>query len=163
MKDIFREYAAYNLWANTQILGTTLGLSNDQQHRTIESSCSSIYKTVLHMWQAESLWLQRLKGGAVVKPEDNFNGSMEALGDALLKNGALWDAFIDSMSDEDLSRIVSYTNIKGVFYQVMMRRLLLHVFNHNTHHRGQWITMLRQAGATQIPITDFSHYASQMA
>jgi uncharacterized damage-inducible protein DinB len=33
--------------------------------------------------------------------------------------------------------------------------MLLHLFNHNTYHRGQLVTMLRQLGMDKIPATDF--------
>jgi uncharacterized damage-inducible protein DinB len=40
----------------------------------------------------------------------------------------------------------------------VMSDLLVHVLNHSTFHRGQLVTLLRQAGATALPATDFTEY-----
>jgi uncharacterized damage-inducible protein DinB len=39
--------------------------------------------------------------------------------------------------------------------------MLAHVFNHNTYHRGQLITMLRQVGVTDLPQTDLIFFYRQ--
>jgi uncharacterized damage-inducible protein DinB len=46
----------------------------------------------------------------------------------------------------DLNRMLTYRNIKGESCQQQVGPLLWHVFNHQTHHRGQVTTLLNQAG-----------------
>jgi len=41
---------------------------------------------------------------------------------------------------------IRYRNMKGIKYQKPLGELLQHVFNHQTHHRGQVTTLLFQAG-----------------
>ena len=47
-----------------------------------------------------------------------------------------------------------YKNTKKDQFKQPVYEMLLHLFNHQTYHRGQLITMLRQSGETNIPNTD---------
>ena len=61
--------------------------------------------------------------------------------------------WIGELSEEDLARILSYRNTKGVSFNRGLSYLLLHFFNHQTHHRGQVSTLLAQAGIA-VGVTD---------
>ncbi|WP_395010629.1 DinB family protein [Undibacterium sp.] len=56
---------------------------------------------------------------------------------------------------EILSKPVSYFDIKGNPYTKQFFSLLMHLFNHQTHHRGQITTMLTQAGV-DVGVTDLN-------
>jgi uncharacterized damage-inducible protein DinB len=45
-----------------------------------------------------------------------------------------------------LSQVLSYGDTRGVPFRKRMDLLMLHFFNHQTHHRGQATTLLSQAG-----------------
>tara|TARA_R100000900_G_scaffold146524_2_gene137279 strand:- start:154446 stop:154685 length:240 start_codon:yes stop_codon:yes gene_type:complete len=61
--------------------------------------------------------------------------------------------WIGEISEEDLSRTLSYRNTKGASFNRRLSCLLLHFFNHQTHHRGQVSTLLAQAGMA-VGVTD---------
>ena len=61
--------------------------------------------------------------------------------------------FISELTDEVIVSTLKYTNSKGQKFNKNMGDLLLHVFNHQTHHRGQVSTLLYQAGI-DIGVTD---------
>lgn len=61
MKEILSRFAAYNLWANQKIMETILTLPEEKQKTEVPSSFSNLYRTVLHMWDAETAWWQRMK------------------------------------------------------------------------------------------------------
>ena len=61
MKKVFVQYAAYNVWANQRIADCITKLSEEQVNRVLVSSFTSIYATILHLWDAEAIWWQRLK------------------------------------------------------------------------------------------------------
>ena len=68
-----------------------------------------------------------------------------------LRNDRNWlDGLIVEMAgalpDEALARSLTYANTKGVESTRNLMALLLHFFNHQTHHRGQVTTLLFQAG-----------------
>ncbi len=86
MKELLVKYAAYNVWANAQLLETILQLPVEDQSREIKSSFKSLYKTVLHLWDAEAMWWQRMKlEERIIRPSENFSGGMKEAGEGLLQ------------------------------------------------------------------------------
>jgi uncharacterized damage-inducible protein DinB len=65
---------------------------------------------------------------------------------------AIIDALAAELSDADLAQPLAYKNSRGEFRK-QFGSLLLHFFNHQTHHRGQISTLLSQAGV-DIGVTD---------
>ncbi|WP_254908541.1 DinB family protein [Halomonas citrativorans] len=61
--------------------------------------------------------------------------------------------WIAELSESDLKFILRYHNTKGVAATKRYSSLVLHFFNHQTHHRGQVSTLLAQAGV-DIGVTD---------
>lgn len=51
-----------------------------------------------------------------------------------------------SVTQADLDHVLQYASMKGVVSRKRFGDLLLHFFNHQTHHRGQATTLLTQAG-----------------
>ena len=156
MKPILLQCAAYTIWANRKIIECINNLSNDQISREISSSFSSIHKTVLHMLDAESIWWQRVKlVEHIERPSDSFDGSFEELIKRLEAQSRQWEEWISNASDNQLNHVFSYQNTKKEQFKQPVYEMLLHIFNHNTYHRGQLVTMLRQLGVEKIPPTDF--------
>ena len=61
MKQLLQQYAAYNVWANKIITERIAQLPEEIIHKETISSFPSLYKTVVHLMDVESLWWQRLK------------------------------------------------------------------------------------------------------
>jgi len=59
----------------------------------------------------------------------------------------------DSVGEGDLDYVLRYANSKGVYSERLFFSLLMHFFNHQTHHRGQVTTLLSQAGV-DVGVTD---------
>ncbi|MCV6609435.1 MAG: hypothetical protein OIF55_01560 [Amphritea sp.] len=58
------------------------------------------------------------------------------------------------VEEPDFARSLKYANTKGIISERNFGELVAHLFNHQTHHRGQASTLLSQAG-TDIGVTDF--------
>ena len=156
VKEMLLQYAHYNQWAHKKLLDLIRKLSLEQQHATIASSFDSLYKTIYHVWGAESLWFNRLS----LKPPskisgDRFSGSMEDLANALETADRQWVHWFDDKEDSQLTQQIQYTNMAGQSFIQPYDILLHHIFNHNTYHNGQLVTMLRASGIDKIPSTDF--------
>ena len=156
MKELLSQLAAYNIWANQKILDVILALPEEKQKAEVPSSFTSLYKTVLHMWDAESIWWQRMKlQERIISPSENFTGSMQELANGYLNQNRQWEEWVSNASDLSLEHVFQYyTNKKELFKQPVCQ-MILHVFNHGTYHRGQLINMLRQLGVEKLPQTDF--------
>lgn len=156
MKKILEPYAAYNYWANSLLTSAIGKLDEEKIHREIISSYRSIAKTILHMWDAESIWWQRVKLVDNIEiPSVVFDGNTEALIKGLLQQSQLWKEWIAGSRDSALEHEFIYRNSKKEQFKQPVAEVVHHLFNHQSYHRGQLITMLRQVGEEHVPSTDY--------
>ncbi len=157
MKELLKQYAAYNIWASQRIFEVIIALPEEKQMAEVPSSFNSLFKTVLHMLDAENIWWQRMKmNERITVPSENFTGSMKELSDTLLQQSRLWEDWVSNASDLSLEHVFQYYNNKTEHFKMPVYQMLHHVFNHGTYHRGQLVNMLRQLGVEKILQTDFS-------
>lgn len=156
MKELLTQLATYNIWANQKIMETILSLPDEKQIAEVPSSFNSLYKTVLHMWDAESAWWQRMKlHERIIIPSENFNGTIRDIINGLAQQNQQWQDWVSNASDNALDHVFQYQNSKKEQFKQPIFQMLMHVFNHGTYHRGQLINMLRQLGVEKVPQTDF--------
>ena len=62
--------------------------------------------------------------------------------------------YLASLSEETLECPVTYINPKGQTWTYTLWSMILHLLNHQSYHRGQVATLLRQLGI-QPPEVDF--------
>ncbi len=78
MKELLQQYAAFNVWANQKITDAILLLPEEKINAEIISSFPTMYKTVLHLLDAESIWWQRLKlQEHIERPSETFTGTLQ--------------------------------------------------------------------------------------
>jgi uncharacterized damage-inducible protein DinB len=155
VRELLLNYARFNQWAHKRLLDLITMLPVDQQHAVLPSSFNSLYKTIFHVWGAESLWLGRLNRAPITITGDPFNGSMKDLATALEAVDQLLTAWVESKEDDQFVEKLHYHNLAGLPFQQSYDLLLQHIFNHSTYHNGQLVTMLRTLGVEKIPATDF--------
>lgn len=155
---MMQRYADYNHWANEQFAEWLSTASEEDLDKEIESSFSSLKQTIFHIWNAEYLWLQTVKD----EPSDNspakvLEGSKEELLEGWLKASENFSNHVKTMSIKELQSKRLRSN--GEDFTVVAD-MIQHCMNHSTYHRGQLITMGRQAGLKDPPRTDFIYYVS---
>jgi uncharacterized damage-inducible protein DinB len=157
MKELLCQYAAYNVWANHKILYQIQQMEEALWYKQTPASFDSLYKTILHMWDAESTWWQRMRlHEKIVVPSASFDPSLRDACNGLLHQSMEWEPFIrESLNEEAIESKLIYKNSKGEEFYQPVKEVLLHVFNHSTYHRGQLVVMMRALGETNIPQTDF--------
>ena len=156
MKQLLQQYSAYNLWANQKIAETIKTLSEEKSSAEIISSFSSIQKTLSHMLDAESIWWQRIKLAEHVEvPSVKFERNTDELIKELLRSSQQWNEWVHDANEPNLTHVIAYYNLKKEHFKQVINEILMHLFNHQTYHRGQIVTMLRQLGVDKIPSTDF--------
>ncbi len=159
MIDLLKKYATYNLWANERIINILNSLPEDLLCKELKSSFRSISRTVLHMYDAETIWLKRLEGQSLNNwPSENFNGtSFEAL--PLLENAS--KSIRDYVNNIFVKRIYdecTFKSFAGTEFTIKVHDIIQHCMNHSTFHRGQIVTMLRELDITELPSTDYIAY-----
>ncbi len=159
MKQLLQQYAAYNLWANKRIMDTASQLSEEQINKEIISSFPSVYKTVLHLMEVEFVWWERLNLAERDTPSGWFTGNFDELSKKLLELSQQWNNWIVNTNEVNILHVFAYQNSKKEHFKQPVYEMLLHLFNHQTLHRGQLVTMFRQLRLDKIPPTDFIVFA----
>lgn len=160
MKELLQKYAAYNLWANQILLAKLSTVSSEILHKETGSSFGSIYKTLVHLMEVEDIWLQRLKlQDHIQMPDKDPNENIELVSSKLLTLSKQWSEWVIESNEKNLTHVFGYYNSKKEYFKQPVYEVLLHLFNHQTYHRGQIVTLLRQNGIEKIPPTDFIAFA----
>jgi len=161
-KEYFLQLANYNIWANHIVFSWLNQIDDEQWTLKIISSFTSVRETALHLASSENLWHERLdKKGATVLPT-TFKGSKKDLINLWQKASEDLKLFVENLDESKLPEILHYKNTKGLEFNLPIYQILAHVFNHSTYHRGQLVTMLRQAGFTGVGSTDLTSYYRQL-
>lgn len=136
----FRMFAAYNGWAN-RLLYQAAGRLSDEQFRADRGAFfKSVHGTLSHLLVTDRIWLGRFGGQGVANsgldtmPYDRFPD----LRQAREAEDERMTAYIAELSAADLDRTISYTRVSSPEAIVQpLGPALAHMFNHQTHHRGQ--------------------------
>jgi uncharacterized damage-inducible protein DinB len=148
----------YTEWANHLVLDAASGLSEEELLRDVSISHRSIQGTLVHMMGAEWIWLERWKGTSpkIFWTEVEFPSLADIRGrwDEINADRA---AFLAGLSDFSLARELKYVNTRGEEFAYPLIRLMQHVVNHATLHRGQVVGLIRQFGHVP-PATDMLFY-----
>ena len=141
------DYAAYNNWANERIISMIEKIGEQKANSFIESSFPSIFKTLLHVLDAQYLWLFRLQNDHFPDaPSKSFNGNIFDLIKRIRSTSENLKQFVSEMETPDLDKTLTYKDSEGKVHSSPFSETILHCINHSTFHRGQLITMLRQLG-----------------
>jgi uncharacterized damage-inducible protein DinB len=152
--------ARYNSWQNSQMAESMAALSADDLAAERGAFFGSILKTASHLLWGDLIWMSRFDGGAAP-----VGGITESL--TLCADLAAWQALrgptdkrIESWAawlkvDDIAGDLTWYSGASGRNMTRPKAQLFVHMFNHQTHHRGQIHAMLTAAGqkpgATDIP------------
>ncbi|MBA4710164.1 DinB family protein [Aquitalea aquatica] len=159
--------ARYNQWMNDKLYAAAASLPPEAITRDLGAFFGSLLGTLNHIAVGDTLWLQRFAGHpaafAALQPvldiprPASLDGLLFAELPALQTHRQLLDHSIISLctelQEEHLDFALSYHNTKGVAQRKNFHAVLLHFFNHQTHHRGQASTLLSQLGA-EVGVTD---------
>lgn len=155
----FATLAAYNRWANARLYDACAGLSDADRKLDRRGFFGSIHNTLNHILVGDRAWLDRVEdidSGAVALDAVLFD-DFSALRDARTLEDERVDRVLARMDEARMAGDLVYRNVAGTRHRTPMRLVFTHLFNHQTHHRGQVHDMLSQAGATP-PELDLIYY-----
>jgi uncharacterized damage-inducible protein DinB len=162
VKDV-RDLFVYSEWANALVLDAAARLSDEEFTRGLGNSFPSVRDTLVHLLFAEWVWLRRWRGESprvILDPAEFPN--VESVRARLAEVARERAELVAGLSDADLEPVLAYVNAKGEEWRYPLGRMMQHVANHSTYHRGQVVTMLRQLGAS-APSTDLLYYDDVVA
>lgn len=157
LKKIMSNFADYNLWVNQQFVNWLSPKPDEMLHTEVQSSFSTILKTLDHIWSTEEYWFSVISENdlAEKKPENEL--SKEEIFAGLLNSSTRLKHLINSLSEEDLMKEVKITN-PWFECELPISEYLIQVINHGTYHRGQIVTMGRNIGIKDASNTDYNFY-----
>jgi uncharacterized damage-inducible protein DinB len=159
MKEHLTKYTDYNLWANKRLTDKLYTLKLEDWILEQKSSFTTIKRTLLHIYDAETIWFKRLNGESLTAmPGKDFKGRSEEIIMMLLDTSFQFFKFVKSSDEAFLSSICNYKSTEGKAFASRVSDIIMHCMNHSTFHRGQLITMLRYCGETVLPSTDYITY-----
>lgn len=151
MKDHFLMLARYNRWANRRLYDMAAQLPDELYRREAGVYFKSLHGTLNHLLTADRIWMRRLDGtgghpdtlNAIVCEEfAALRQAREAEDERIVK-------FVASLRDADLEAPRDYRTLNGTAQRQPLKEILAHVFNHQTHHRGQAHAALTAAGVAE--------------
>lgn len=148
MQDLYRQFAAYNRWANERLYAVAATLAEADYLADRGAFFGSVNNTLNHLLIADRIWLHRMTGeGPAAGPLNQvlFTSVVE-LTAARAAEDARLIAFVDGLDEARLNALVVYHNASGKRDERPLWQVLSHIFNHQTHHRAQAQTLLHQFG-----------------
>src|SRR5215217_965279 len=157
LKAYFTDLSAYNSWANHKAIDWLSRIDDEQWERANISSFSSVKKTAIHLASAEKIWIDFwTKAAKPVYLSAEFAGTKNELLDIWSAASKGLENFIRVHPEEDYLRAVSFVYPNGKTGQMPYYQTFAHIVNHSTYHRGQLVTLLRQAGFEQFTSIDLA-------
>ena len=155
--EALRELFDYNYWARDRQLEACQALTGEQFLRPMGNSFSSVRDVLAHLIFAEWVWLERWLGKMPTQADkqqvaaDKFPAlaSVRERWSTLEGNMRL---YLGDLEEQTLSRPLTYTNWRGQVCTYPLGQTIFHLANHQTYHRGQVTTLLRQLGAEAAAI-----------
>lgn len=146
--DVLRFKSQYNVWMNHQLYELCAGLTDSQRKRDLGAFFKSIHGTFNHIYLVDTLWLSRCTDAVIcagTSLDDEVFSDFESLTLAHTALSQQLSQFIDRLSESDLNQVITYKSMQsGQTKTLPLGLLLFHLFNHQTHHRGQITAMVSQ-------------------
>jgi len=153
--------ARYNRWQNENLYGVADKLSDEVRRQERGAFFSSIHKTLSHLLWGDRIWMSRFT--SVPRPPGGIPESVALYPDweNLKAERIAFDGTILQWAD---GIDPAWLAADHSFYSGAAKRevtkprwvLITHMFNHQTHHRGQVHCLLTQSGgkpsATDLPL-----------
>lgn len=157
--DTLRELYDYNYWARDRQVEACAALTEEHFLRPMGSSFSSVRDTLAHLVIVEWIWHERWRGRSPnqVDVREFAAETFPTLAVVRDRWRVVEDKvrrYLSELSEQALRRPLTYINMKGERWTYPLGQTLFHVVNHQTYHRGQITTLLRQLGA-QAPAIDY--------
>ncbi len=160
LEALLKDYTVYNQWANAAMVQWLRSKPQAAMTVPVASSFPTLRDTLLHMWGAEKIWLERLRQ----QPAEPFlptvfQGTTSEVFHGLLAASTALAEYVQEQPDDFFQQSCTFRLFSGKEDTRPRYQMLLHCVQHSTYHRGQLVTMGRTLGFSDPPQTDYIYYA----
>jgi uncharacterized damage-inducible protein DinB len=153
--EILKTMARYNQWANRDLFAAVRALPEGEAAKQRRSLFKNIINTLNHPLVADRMWWAHLH-----KEPHSHKALNEVLHDDFEKLEAAREEmdqrlidYVDCLSEHDADEQINFTLLSGAKGRMNRRMILMHMFNHNTYHRGFVVETFCQVPAP-LPLID---------
>ena len=155
----FQLLSNFNTWANAKIFSSCKKLDDTEYKKDRGAFFSSIHGTLNHLLVVDKAYISRIKGKdhGLKSLDQILYEKLFQLEEARIKEDKRLVDLVNSLSEESIHKEITYKGFEKGNTTYTINMILITLFNHQTHHRGQIHNMLSQAGIEppQIDIPDF--------
>ena len=155
----FQLLANFNSWANTKIFSACKKLDDAEYKKDRKAFFSSIHGTLNHLLVVDKVYISRIEGKdhGLKSLDQILYENLYLLEEARIKEDKCLVDLVNNLSKESIHREITYQGFDTGKQTYTVNLILITLFNHQTHHRGQIHNMLSQADINppQIDIPDF--------
>ncbi|MDP5148730.1 DinB family protein [Rheinheimera baltica] len=166
-------FAKYNREFNARLYKLAATLTEDERKKDLGAFFGSVHATLNHILLADRIWLGRfatafptmaaLQRADLVQQfsslRDELYANFTELSEQRVATDDVITRFTDELTPAQLAGTMRYSNSQGQQRQHPTWVAVAHMFNHQTHHRGQLSTLLHQLGH-DVGVTDFVAYVT---
>jgi uncharacterized damage-inducible protein DinB len=153
--EILKTMARYNQWANRDLLAAVRALPESEVTKHRSSLFKNILNTLNHPFVTDRMWW------AYMHREPHFHKALnevlyadfEKLAAAREEMDQRLVDYVDDLSEGDADEQIDFTLLSGAKGRMSRRMILMHIFNHNTYHRGFVVETFCQVPAA-LPLID---------
>jgi uncharacterized damage-inducible protein DinB len=163
MKTLFQMLAAYNAWANERLYDAAARVPEAEYRQDRGAFFGSLHGTLNHLMLGDRIWMHRFTGeGDEPKELDAIlYEDFAELRRARRTEDARIEEYVAALTDAALAGTIRYRSTRSpAEIEQLLAPLLLHFFNHQTHHRGQAHCLLTEI-AGEAPSFDLLIYQRQ--
>jgi uncharacterized damage-inducible protein DinB len=156
----FKMMSLYNQRINTQLLGCCLNLSNEVLNKDTNSFFPSIIAYWNHLLFGDLILLSRIASNDIAQlndqalsifpspksPQDIYHTQIKELAKLREQVDVVIVDYCANLTDEACGKLITYTTTEGELITKVVADITQHLFNHQTHHRGQLTCVLSQSG-----------------
>jgi uncharacterized damage-inducible protein DinB len=143
--------AAYNTEMNRRLYGAAANLTDAERKADRGAFWQSIHGTLVHLYWGDCQWMSRFDGwtkpDAPIKQSATMIADFDALRATRVKADADIEAWAGRVDQAWLAEDLVW--FSGAAQRELRRpkgKLVTHLFNHQTHHRGQAHALLTACG-----------------
>ncbi|HEV7310255.1 DinB family protein [Ensifer sp.] len=155
MLDHFRMFADYNRWANRLLYTAAAELTDAELRESRGAFFGSVLSTLNHILVADRVWMRRFtqQGDAPKTLNAILHDDLPDLAKARTAEDARIIAWVGDLTDERLGAPLTYTSLTNpTTVTQKLGPVLAHLFNHQTHHRGQAHATLTALGRPSLTL-----------
>lgn len=147
--EMLKLMADHNHWMNEKLYAVCKHMPDAERKRDLGAFFGSIHGTFNHLLLVDRLWFGRIRNAPffIESLDQELYTDFTTLERERDKTDVEISGFVSTLDPASLSKAITYTSfVKKSILTLPLGLILIHLFHHQTHHRGQITTLISQLG-----------------